>query len=441
MAFLTDPARRPTNSRPNAYERPCAYCGGMVPVSLGTADSGMAFLLWDEYTQKNKWMAAHDDEAIHMVPGKVVLRTCYEAMLALGTDGIGKGAPDAIKGPVAARVVQEAKAAEATLATLADAPAFTMPEAEQFHALMQSALADAVDAVAKQTAEVFTAVVPQMISEGLMAARPVSITVAERPAVTIQRSHKALPDILLMTANGASPFLVGPAGSGKTTLAEQVAQCMGLTFRMASRVTSEYKLVGFTDANGKVVRTQFREAYEHGGVFLFDEVDASDPDALTAFNAALAGKWADFPDGLVARHADFYAIAAGNTFGRGADRQYVGRNQLDAATLDRFQTYEVDYDEQLESQIAGCDPWVNYVQAVRRAIEQEKVRHVVSPRASITGAKLIAAGLPLPKVIASCVWKGMDETTKGRLVNTFTFADQYKKLESYVSSLGEKEVA
>ena len=47
-------------------------------------------------------------------------------------------------------------------------------------------------------------------------------------------------------------------------------------------------------------------------------------------------------------------LAAANTWGRGGDQQYVGRNQLDAATLDRFvlSTLHVDYDTDLERDIA-----------------------------------------------------------------------------------------
>lgn len=144
----------------------------------------------------------------------------------------------------------------------------------------------------------------------------------------------------------------------------------------------------------------------------------------------------------MARHPDFCAIAAGNTFGRGADRQYVGRNQLDAATLDRFQTYEVDYDEQLESQIAGCDPWTHYVQAVRRALEKEKVRHVVSPRASISGARLISAGMALAKVEESCIWKGLDPAQRVRVAASASdMVQKHLALEAYVASLTEKEAA
>jgi hypothetical protein len=41
----------------------------------------------------------------------------------------------------------------------------------------------------------------------------------------------------------------------------------------------------------------------------------------------------------------FVCIAAANTFGTGADRQYVGRNQLDESTLDRFRIGQIELDD------------------------------------------------------------------------------------------------
>jgi ATP-dependent protease HslVU (ClpYQ) ATPase subunit len=260
--------------------------------------------------------------------------------------------------------------------------------------------------------------VPQLVAENIAElSRAVEITIPKLPKVKIGTAHRFLPTLLQAVMAGCSPFLVGPAGSGKTTLCEQVAKSLGRPFYMAARVTSEFKLVGFVDAYGKTVRTQFREAYEHGGVFLFDEVDASDADALTAFNAALSNGYSEFPDGLIKRHPDFVALAAGNTFGRGADRQYVGRQQLDAATLDRFQIFEVDYDEQLELALAGNADWVKFVQAVRRALDAEKIRHIVSPRASIAGAKMLAAGMDRQLVEEACIWKGLDAGNRSRAVS------------------------
>lgn len=291
-------------------------------------------------------------------------------------------------------------------------PPPSLPDVAPDAALIEQA----VTRIAKMTADHFLNNVPSLVRSELekLTARELVVKIGASPKITVKHSHRSLPVILQAVTSGASPFLVGPAGSGKTTLAEQVATVLKLKFYMAARVTSEFKLIGFITATGKVVRTQFREAYENGGVFLFDEVDASDPDALTAFNAALANGWGDFPDGMVKRHPNFYAVAAGNTYGRGADRQYVGRNQLDAATLDRFQVFDIDYDEALELQLAGDTAWVKYVQSVRRAIDTEKIRHIVSPRASIQGAKMLAAGMDRAVVESSCVWKGLPADARQR---------------------------
>lgn len=279
----------------------------------------------------------------------------------------------------------------------------------------------AVDKVIGLMTSRFIELIPQLVEDNLAKlARVEEIKIGKLPPVKVDTAHKLLPTIVRAVAAGTTPFLVGPAGSGKTTLAQQVCKVLKRPFYMEARVTSEFKLIGFIDAAGHVVRTQFREAYENGGGFLFDEVDASDPDAMTAFNAALANGVCAFPDGLVKAHPDFFAIAAGNTFGRGADRQYVGRNQLDAATLDRFQTYEVDYDEQLELALAGDVDWARWVQRVRAAVEAEKVRHVVSPRASIAGAKLLAAGEDRHVVEEACVWKGLDPATRQRVTARMT---------------------
>jgi cobaltochelatase CobS len=202
-----------------------------------------------------------------------------------------------------------------------------------------------------------------------------------------------------------------PAGSGKTTAAINCAKALGIPFHFTGAIASEFKLTGFINAQGQIVSTEFRKAYESGGLFLFDEIDASYPQAVLAFNAALANDYMDFPDKRVERHKDFYCIAAANTFGQGADRQYIGRNQLDAASLDRFVFIDWKFDENLERELAANVDWVNFVQEVRRVIVELKIRHVVSPRASIFGAKLLANGLSRKMVEKSVIWKGLDIST------------------------------
>lgn len=384
------------NERNNLYGGKCRYCDKEVQAGAG--------FVFDDIARN--WRNA----VRHLNCNEATLQARLEEELANGDRPAASAWDAALQGKAApVRKVTLDEAMDAA------AKAEVFPEAEQLQEMLAGALKDAVEGIAIDTADAWLELVPPMVEELLASHRAVNISVGDMPAVKFDLMHKDFEDVLLMVVCGTSPFLVGPAGSGKTTLAEQIAKALDRPFYMAARVTSEYKLIGFVDAQGHTVRTQFREAFEHGGVFLFDEVDASDPDAMTAFNAALANGYGDFPDGMVHRHSNFCAIAAGNTFGRGADRQYVGRNQLDAATLDRFQVYEVNYDEVLEVKLAGNAPWVKYVQAIRAGVEEQKVRHVVSPRASIMGAKLIAGGMELSKVIEATIWKGLDAASKVRV--------------------------
>jgi cobaltochelatase CobS len=204
-------------------------------------------------------------------------------------------------------------------------------------------------------------------------------------------------------------WLTGPAGSGKTTAAQRVAEALGIPFYFTGSIDTEYKLMGFIDAQGRIVNTQFRTAYEHGGVFLFDEVDSSLPGALLAFNAALANGHAAFPDGMVARHKDFVCIAAANTWGMGATSEYVGRLKLDAAFLDRFVQIAWTVDEGLELATAGNPAWVQRVQVLRTNAKVKGLKVIISPRASYYGAALLASGMAQSQVEILAVRKAMSD--------------------------------
>jgi MoxR-like ATPase len=177
-------------------------------------------------------------------------------------------------------------------------------------------------------------------------------------------------------------------------------------------VQQESKIMGYMDANGNYVRTPFRDAYENGGMFVFEEFDGSSARALLAANNATANEYTDFPDKMVKRHEKFVCVMAGNTFGTGASRQYVGRQQLDAATLDRFAFLEVGYDEAIELAAAkqfndDAGAWVKRVQKFRAKVEAAGIKHVVSPRASIMGAKLLKQGMPEQLVVEMLLHKSL----------------------------------
>lgn len=236
--------------------------------------------------------------------------------------------------------------------------------------------------------------------------------------------HEVFDEILPTVAVGENVYLVGPAGSGKTTIAKQVAEALGLDFYCYGAIKYDHDVVGYVDATGAYSQTNFYKAFKHGGLVLMDEMDASSSNALLALNAALANDFASFPlgndgeGGMIEKHPDFVVIASANTFGHGASAQYVGRNPMDMATLDRFCNVTMGYDESLERAIAGNDTWVDYVQAVRNAVAHHKMRYVVSPRASVKGAKLLAAGVSPQRVAAQTIWnKGFSETDKQKIMD------------------------
>ena len=236
--------------------------------------------------------------------------------------------------------------------------------------------------------------------------------------------HEAFDDILAILAQRENVYLIGPAGSGKTTIAEQCAKALALQFYCYGAIKYDHDVVGYVKPDGSYSQTNFYKAFKHGGLVLMDEMDASSNNALLALNAALANDFASFPlgndgeGGMVKRHPDFVAIASANTFGHGASAQYVGRNPMDMATLDRFCNVTMGYDESLERAITGNDAWVDYVQAVRHAVAHHKMRYVVSPRASVKGAKLLAAGMDKWKVASVTIWnKGFSETDKQKIMD------------------------
>lgn len=239
----------------------------------------------------------------------------------------------------------------------------------------------------------------------------------------IEGTHHIQFPLLLQTCSARLPdghrmnvWLRGPAGSGKTTAAANVAKALGLQFAFNGALDSEYKLKGFVDATGKCVSTPFRKIWTEGGVYLFDEVDASLPSAVLGFNAALANARCDFPDANIERHKDCIVIAAANTFGGGATADYVGRAKQDAAFLDRFVQIDWTIDELLETALTANPSWSSYVQTARRRVAERGLKGIiVSPRASLFGAAMLAAGVDAKKVIEMTIYKGMTPDQRSAL--------------------------
>lgn len=218
-------------------------------------------------------------------------------------------------------------------------------------------------------------------------------------------THYRFPEMLKAATTSFPLMLVGPAGTGKTYACEQLAEALSLPFyaTSVSSQTSKLDLVGYMNANGGYVVSAFRKAYEEGGVFLMDEIDAGNPNVLVVLNNALSGSMCSFPDQMVERHKDFLFVSTANTYGNGASRQYVGRNQIDAATLDRFITIDWDIDEKLEEQLVSDmqygPRWLNVVKKMRTFCETRSYRVILSPRATLKGTLLLEREISVEKVV------------------------------------------
>jgi MoxR-like ATPase len=198
---------------------------------------------------------------------------------------------------------------------------------------------------------------------------------------------------MIQLASARIPImLVGPAGCGKTYLCEKLAEALDMEFsdQSCSEGMSESVFNGLLlpiDKGGafRHVSTPFMERYEGGGVMLLDEIDAGDPNLFTYINKAIANSSYTVPQRwtkpVVKKHKDFVLVAAANTFGHGADSMYVGRNQLDAATLDRFKVglITMDYNRDVEQSLAPQE-LCEWAWNLRDKIRVNKLRRVMSTR-------------------------------------------------------------
>lgn len=245
-------------------------------------------------------------------------------------------------------------------------------------------------------------------------AREIIVKQAGKQDVKIEGIQHREFETLLQACGARQPdghrlnvWLYGPPGTGKTTAARNVAKALDLPFYCNGSLSTKYELTGFMDAHGKLVRTPFREAWENGGVYLYDEIDGSVPQAVVAFNAALANGVMAFPDGMIERHADCVIIAAANTNGQGGTAEFTGRMKLDAATLDRFLMLEWGIDEKLEEAMCARPEWLAIVRTMRKRFAEKGIKIAITPRATLYGASLLDQGMATSTVKTLVFRKGL----------------------------------
>ena len=217
--------------------------------------------------------------------------------------------------------------------------------------------------------------------------------------------------ILAKVSRGRRVYLHGPAGSGKSHTAEQIAADLGLTFYGQTTIQFAHDVRGYGDASGSFVDTPFYKAFAFGGLYFQDEYDRSNAEAAIVLNSALANGWYDFPViGRVEAHPDFRFMAAGNTLMKGADDGYITGQEIDPSSRDRFDFYfEVGYLREVELHIAhGNTEIVDFVEDVRQAIKACGIEHVVSYRATAAMTDEVENENDLVSCCEEGVFKGLD---------------------------------
>lgn len=294
-------------------------------------------------------------------------------------------------------------------------------------ASVQEALQVLLGAINKPATPVIDRAEVRKIVEEIVSEKGVVTLKIERkdvPAIEIDNAHHMLSTLIQYASKGRHTYLYGPAGSGKSTAAQQAAKALGRAYYYISLTpqTPESRLMGYMDAHGKYIRTPFREAYEHGGVFNIEEADNGGGNLQTALNSAFENGHCAFPDQLVKRHADFVVVATGNTCGRGASPQFPERRPFDQAFAKRFTYLYWGYDEKLEKAIAlsinpNAGVWIKWMKDLRRWIEQSRAVLVASPRETYRIVEDFANNMPKDIVLNGALWNGNDELRDKALAN------------------------
>jgi cobaltochelatase CobS len=287
-------------------------------------------------------------------------------------------------------------------------------------AIVDECLADSQPSIDEST-------IQGMIARALEAAsiRAINLTRPDSSTVKMEgHFHPSFPELLELVKDGENVWVSGPTGSGKTHAARQVSEALSLSFGrripfyLQGAMSQPHEFLGFIlPGNGGYVSTPFRQAFEFGGVVLFDECDASDPSVTLAMNAALAnghGVFPDRPEG-VAKHPDCFIIAAANTWGSGATAEFVGRNRLDAAFMSRFPVkLPWAYDDAFELALYPGE-FTKMVQSARRKAAERGLHIVIDPRHSKAGSKLVARGVSLERAAELTYLASLTEDERAEL--------------------------
>ena len=216
----------------------------------------------------------------------------------------------------------------------------------------------------------------------------------------IKTPHRMLRKVWLVAAKAKqNVLLVGPAGSGKTTIAMQLSQLLGVPFSSlsCSQGMTESNLSGMLlpiKAGGTFdyVPSPMVKCLSQPSVYLLDDMDRGDANVMVMLHQLLANGSITIPqklvDPTVYKHTDCIFIAGANRVGSLGSGIYSEAGDLDGATIDRFYLIEIGYD-------------VNYIKAKFKSGKAAPKSAAWRPVAPATAEQIEQAGEWFMKVFAN----------------------------------------
>lgn len=242
--------------------------------------------------------------------------------------------------------------------------------------------------------------------------------------------HKDVAIIAELLPVHRNVYIHGGAGAGKTHMAHQIAELLGLPCEVfqLGKLSPESGIKGFIDGNGNKQEQRFIAAFQKPCVIFTDEFDRWPSHLTTLMNSALANGYIDARghETHITRHDQCYILAAGNTTMRGRDEYFPEAIAQEFSTIDRFFFYHVSYDVELERAVSdsinpNATAWVKWVQKLRpEAMSGKHGKVVATPRASYEGAKMLRyTSLPVAAIADGLVFKGIEPATREKLLTQF----------------------
>lgn len=208
---------------------------------------------------------------------------------------------------------------------------------------------------------------------------------------------KIIDDIVL----GHNVFLVGPAGSGKTYLAEKVAEKLNRMYVTinCSQYTSPTEIKGGPTIEG-YQEGGLIDCWENGKILILDELPKIDPNTAGLLNEALAKTKVKVGTSRAViyngknepknKKEGFGVIATGNVFPTAESASYTANTRQDLSLLDRFSgsVYYIGFNEELEKMTAGWLIVYSVGMRLRQWILDNRVDSTISLRWIETAASV-----------------------------------------------------